>query len=308
MKRILAISGGGMRGAIPARFLAELELRLQSPITGAFDMIAGTSTGSILAALCGRPDAPPASDMLKFYYESGPRIFPRRWLNLGLSAPKYDQSALERELRDCIGPARCSESRCRLLIPTTDADHIEAVFIKSWEEYWSEFPLWAAAASSSSAQTYFPAWSGRHRGRALRHLDGGNHTNNPAASALFEAYRLWPGEKLMLVHLGTGKQRNPKPLPDGGILRWAPLVFGTTSECQDDCARYFCTHAPGLNFFSFDVSMDAFPAMDDASTRTLDELVSQADRAIASEEEKWTECTNLLRTGGLKLLHESYDL
>jgi len=294
MKRILAISGGGMRGVIPARFLMEIERRTGRQISRIFDLIAGTSTGSILAALCGRPDPPAGERMLRFYYESGPRIFKRGWLDWGIVGPKYSQVDLQRELRTCIGEAKCGDLAQRILMPTVDADRIDAVFIKSWDEYWSDFPLWAAAASSCSAQTFFPACSGVHRGQSFRHFDGGNHTNNPAASALFEAYRLWPGEELMIVDLGTGKQRDPKPLPDGGIARWAPLVFGTTSECQDDCARYFCTHAPGVKFFCFDVSMDRFPAMDDASRNTLDDLAEIAELHIRSDSKKWDELVSCI--------------
>lgn len=284
-----------MRGVIPARFLVEIERRTGRRISELFDLIAGTSTGSILAALCGRPAAPAAASMQEFYFQSGPRIFKRGWFDYGLSGPRYKQADLQRELQACIGAASCAGATRKLLIPTTDANRVEAVFIKSWEEYWSGFPLWAAAASSCSAQTYFPARSGSHRGSPYRYLDGGNHTNNPSASALFEAYRLWPGEELMLVHLGTGKQGNPKPLPDGGILRWAPLVFGTTSECQDDCAKYFCTHALAVRFFSFDVSLSSFPAMDDASSKTLSGLVGLAAQAIAADDDKWEECSRLLR-------------
>lgn len=294
MRTILAISGGGMRGVIPARFLQEIEKRTGAPVCESFDLIAGTSTGSILAAMCAMPTPPDAASMLRFYYENGPRIFKRGWFDWGLVGAKYSQPDLQRELLACIGESRLGELETNLLIPTVDAERIDATFIKSWENYWRDFPLWAAAAASSSAQTYFPAFSGEYQGKRFRYLDGGNHTNNPAASALFEAFRLWPGEPLLVVSLGTGKQRNPRPLPDGGIARWAPLVFGTTSECQDDCAGYFCENAPGVRYFHFDLTMDRFPAMDDASSATLDELVYLAGHAVTRDWEKWTLLASLL--------------
>ena len=48
--RVLAIDGGGIRGVIPAVLLAELERRAKRPVAELFDLIAGTSTGGILAA------------------------------------------------------------------------------------------------------------------------------------------------------------------------------------------------------------------------------------------------------------------
>ena len=47
--RVLAIDGGGIRGLIPAHVLAYLEDRTGRPTCEMFDVIAGTSTGAILA-------------------------------------------------------------------------------------------------------------------------------------------------------------------------------------------------------------------------------------------------------------------
>ncbi len=47
--RVLAIDGGGIRGIIPASVLVELERVSGRPIAEMFDIIAGTSTGGILA-------------------------------------------------------------------------------------------------------------------------------------------------------------------------------------------------------------------------------------------------------------------
>lgn len=48
--RILSLDGGGIRGVIAAVILAEVEKQLNIPLNQYFDLIAGTSTGSILAA------------------------------------------------------------------------------------------------------------------------------------------------------------------------------------------------------------------------------------------------------------------
>ncbi len=298
MKIVLAISGGGMRGVIPARFLMELEKLTGRAAQHCFDLIAGTSTGSILAAMCASPKLIRAADMMQFYYDRGPKIFPKRWFNFGVTGPKYRTEDLARELQGCLGKWTCAFAQVPLLIPTLDAARIEATFIKSWEPEWQSMPMWAAAAASSSAQTYFPAFKTEVDGKPFRFLDGGNHTNNPAASALFEAYRLWPQEQIVVVHFGTGKQREPKPLPDGGMAQWAPLVFGTTSEGQDDCANYFCANAPGVTVFDFDVSLERFPDMAAADKRTLDGLVCAATVRTIEDHAKWAQLAAIIKRRG----------
>jgi patatin-like phospholipase/acyl hydrolase len=47
--KVLTIDGGGIRGIVPAVILNELQKRLSQDIWQAFDLIAGTSTGGIIA-------------------------------------------------------------------------------------------------------------------------------------------------------------------------------------------------------------------------------------------------------------------
>ena len=53
MRKILTIDGGGIKGVFPAAFLAKLEEDLPEPIGSYFDLIAGTSTGGIIAMALG---------------------------------------------------------------------------------------------------------------------------------------------------------------------------------------------------------------------------------------------------------------
>ena len=75
---ILSIDGGGIRGLIPAKVLAELERELKvknpdKPLYEYFDLICGTSTGAILAIAISL--GIPAKDLAKFYKEHAQTIF-----------------------------------------------------------------------------------------------------------------------------------------------------------------------------------------------------------------------------------------
>ena len=72
--RILALDGGGIKGAFSAAVLASFEKLLGGSIADHFDLIAGTSTGGISAL--GLACSLSAEEMLSFYRERGPVIFP----------------------------------------------------------------------------------------------------------------------------------------------------------------------------------------------------------------------------------------
>src|SRR6185437_143558 len=108
--RILAIDGGGIRGIFPAAVLAGLEERYLGgqSIAGYFDLIAGTSTGGIIAL--GLAAGLTAANLRQLYVERGSSIFPPHGpgfigrISRKLSAWRrllrysYDQDALARVL------------------------------------------------------------------------------------------------------------------------------------------------------------------------------------------------------------------
>src|SRR5207302_2236498 len=73
MRRILSIDGGGLKGVLPAAFLAAVERDIDGKVADYFDLIAGTSTGAIIALALGLGIS--AAEVLRFYEEYGPSIF-----------------------------------------------------------------------------------------------------------------------------------------------------------------------------------------------------------------------------------------
>src|SRR5688572_13168796 len=81
--KILSIDGGGIRGIIPCKILEYIEQKCELRIGKLFHLIAGTSTGGIIALGLTKPTSDggfsyTASDMLKLYEENGKDIFSRR--------------------------------------------------------------------------------------------------------------------------------------------------------------------------------------------------------------------------------------
>jgi uncharacterized protein len=83
-KKVLSIDGGGIRGIIPAMVLNYIENRTGRRIAEMFDLIAGTSTGGILALGLTRRNSDSeinnepeytAEELVNFYYKFGRKIF-----------------------------------------------------------------------------------------------------------------------------------------------------------------------------------------------------------------------------------------
>src|SRR3989442_4572018 len=95
--RILSIDGGGIRGIIPAMVLAELERKTGRPICNLFDLIAGTSTGGVLALALTKPDAAgkpavSAARLIELSELEGDTILPPAWHRWPIIRVLYDRS------------------------------------------------------------------------------------------------------------------------------------------------------------------------------------------------------------------------
>jgi patatin-like phospholipase/acyl hydrolase len=242
--RILAIDGGGIRGVFPAAYLAEIEKRfLQGrSIAHSFDMIAGTSTGGIIALALA--DGLTAQEALKIYVDRGDRIFPPR-RGLGkvarffrwTRAPKYDGEALKSELLDVFGDKVLDAAGTRLVIPSFEGRHGEPFIYKTphHPDYQKDRHKKFAhvALHTTAAPTYFAGVE--DDGYVM--LDGGLWANNPVMNAVVDALACYDiaREQIRVLSLGTGDSTFtvPERVRNGGIAHWALLrAFTAASRAQ----------------------------------------------------------------------------
>lgn len=239
MKRILAIDGGGIKGMFPASFLAHIEAAIGSPVADYFDLIAGTSTGGIIAIGLGLGFS--ACEIVEFYEELGPKVFPNNtwWKQLSHYATgKYGSGPLREVLSEKFGDKKLGQSTKRLVIPSLNLDKGEPYIYKTshCERFEYDYKVRAVdvALATSAGPTYFPP----HRletGTTV--VDGGIYANNPTGLAVVEAIGNlgWHRDELHVLSLScTSAPVTFKEASKGhwGLLRWGAKIADLFMEAQ----------------------------------------------------------------------------
>lgn len=293
--RVLCIDGGGIRGMIPAAVLAQLE-RAVGPVSSRFHMVAGTSTGGILACALARPPVPvPASELIRFYHQRGPEIFPSSFLGAaaGVAGPLYDAAPLEKALVDVLGNRWLSEVNVDLLATSYDMENRKPEILKSWKAkggHASDYLLRSAARATSAAPTFLPpAIVADRTGRTHALVDGGVYANDPAMCAWVAARRLYPlADRYVVVSVGTGRTIRKYPREDvesWGLAGWAQPLLDIMFDGSTATTEYELDQlAPEVKQYRIQIDLSAAGAsesMDDTSSENLDKL-EKAGRAAAS--------------------------
>ncbi len=307
--RILSIDGGGIRGVIPALILDAIEQELRQPIARSFDLIAGTSTGGILAVglttpgADGAPKYTPAA-LADLYRKEGGRIFSSTLLHkltslFSLSGPKYDAGGIESVLQEYFGGARLKDSLTEVLVTSYEIDQLRDPFFFSSrmakQQATYDFPAWLVARATSAAPTYFPPLKlmanpgDDHPYYAL--VDGGTFANNPALCAYAEARAYDATGDILIVSVGTGQRQDAIPYNRArgwGLLGWARTVIDVVFDGVADTVDYQLKQLlPALStghvrYFRFQAALGQDEtAMDDTSPGNLARLAATAQQVVA---------------------------
>ncbi|GEO85552.1 MULTISPECIES: CBASS cGAMP-activated phospholipase [Alphaproteobacteria] len=291
--RILSLDGGGIRGLFGAAYLAEIERKYLGgeSIANYFDMVAGTSTGGIIAL--GLATGKSAAEISKIYSERGEFIFPDPKFGTGLwhrvrsfFRPKHQSSNLRDELLRVFGHEVLDSSTCRAVVPCFEGTHGEPFIYKTphHPDYKKDRhkALVDIALHTSAAPSYMSAvYSHGHL-----MLDGGIWANNPIMNALVDALACYdvPRENIRILSIGTGEETVTlaKRHFEGGKLAWGlsstvPLLFRLSARAQNKNAlgqAYLLAGKPNILRVDLD-ERDEHMGLDDVR-RAKKELPSMA--------------------------------
>jgi uncharacterized protein len=259
-KRILALDGGGIRGAVTLGYLQRIEdiLKEQSDnkenfrLSDYFDLIGGTSTGAIIASCLAI--GMKVSQITDLYMKLGGKIFSKKykWWNVftfdDFIKAGYNEKPLEEELQAVFKDITIGSDKILtgLCIVTKRADtnsvwplinHPRGKYYKSEHGNNNEILLWKAVRASAAAPSYFVPQVIEVGGamHTAAFVDGGvSMANNPALQLLMVAtlkgfpfhWEMGP-DKLSLVSIGTGMGRlnkMPKDITNNHLLSWAKQI------------------------------------------------------------------------------------
>ena len=296
--RILSIDGGGVRGLIPSLVLSKLEDLTGKPICKLFDLIAGTSTGGILALGLTMPGsegtpAHSAASMVSIYEKEAQRIFSRRWCHkirtLGsLADQKYPANGIESVLSEYFGEARLKDSLTEVLVPAYEIERHIPFFFKSANAVKNpayDFAIKDVARATSAAPTYFePHMIPTVNGDYFTLVDGGVYANNPSACALAESMARHPGRNdFLVVSLGTGLRPESidfKRAKSWGLAQWAKPIFNVVLDGVSATVDYQLKQMVP-QYFRFQPNLEASCApMDKVDGQNLRRLRLTADAMI----------------------------
>lgn len=280
--RVLSLDGGGMRGLYTAALLTRLTELFNKdhskpfPDLGkGFDLICGTSTGSILA--CGLAAGVPIDTLKDIYIKEGLKIFPSPmpepqkpdfylWVAKHAFVNSGDREELIKALKfvfqDKTFESVYKERGIALLITAVEAHKfIHKIFRtphnpRDIDE--GEYKIFEVVLSSSMAPILFPVNKVEFRDAEEYYVDGGIWANNPALLGMIEALKMVEDKDrpIEIISAGTcnrlvGSKSDLETL-SWGMLKWASgmrlmeLLLSSQGTGYTYMANFFADYLTGL--------------------------------------------------------------
>ncbi len=291
----MSIQGGGIRGIIPCCALVRLEATTGKLARESFDMVAGTSTGALLAACVAA--GVPAIDALAAYVDRGSAIFSPEgsWLRKGkliVDGHMFDNRVLHTVVLDTLGGIAAlsmtvNDSPIRVLVTAIDMGGRRWFFVRDNLRNagtTGKYPLVDCVVASACAPTYHGPWI--VPGSLRFFFDGGvGGLADPIYHAAVEAfyYDDFDPAATRIVNLGTGFYIPPSlaaiASPPTNLLEnvvWATgsLISSSKTEAEEAVER----HWPGITrLLSPQISVD----IDEADVSMIPELLNVGRNAAA---------------------------
>ncbi|MEH7885224.1 CBASS cGAMP-activated phospholipase [Bacillus sp. JJ1609] len=279
--KMLCIDGGGIRGVFPIAILQAIEEEYQKPVAELFDVIAGTSTGSIIAssaALSTKMDK-----VMESYLSYGEKIFVRK-AKVGLFKSVYSDRYLRRLLKKAFGEIVLGDISKPLIIPAVDITHGKPYVHRSAygfsEKEVLNVKLWDAVLSSCSAPIYFPP---NNVNNQYLSIDGGLWANNPSLVCVTEALHHFKAEltDIKILSIGTGQQRIDFQMDKKrywGVRQWLPFQFPSMKvtpklldlamDLSSESVSYHCRLLLGGHYLRLNRELSEEIPFDDVSFMT----------------------------------------
>ncbi|MGM0422344.1 MAG: patatin-like phospholipase family protein [Pseudomonadota bacterium] len=330
----LTIDGGGVRGIISARLLQEVEERTGKPICELFDLIAGASTGAILAGALAAPSKEDpskprytAKEMVTFYQEYSHVIFPedrfRQWKHFVPAMNGFfDPEPFERLLEDKLENLTLRDSLTHLMMAGADMKKFTPVWMSYFHEKdkhkdkyqkWENLKIRDAIRASASPPLVFPAkyiYTQPNKNMpeaADRHafLDGSLFASTLPRRAHSKAKQMAPqNARIVMLSVGTGsleQSLTPDAMNKMTPFDWLRTVtFSASTELTLQDLLNDLYEEIGNDLCRLDVVIDGqaddapTTGLFDARKENMDKLLKLAEDLISEKDQEIDRICTLL--------------
>jgi patatin-like phospholipase/acyl hydrolase len=285
-KFVLSINGGGIRGIAAAQFLKKLEDNIDEPLYKKFDMYAGTSTGSLIAAAIAYEKMSGKQLVDLYSYKNANKIMDKSIVDdiFGIfqCVPEYKSTGLKEIVDELVGSKRMKDTEKDVIITAFDVSKFEPVVFKSFQNK-KNILLSEALCMSSAAPGYFsPVYSKEFD---MWGIDGGMFANNPSDVAYASALKLYGKDSnIKILSIGTGHKKRDSNFGEesenyGGI-EWlqhglVDIIFQAPILSTEYKMKTF-TEALGHGYIHIDGEIEN-TEMDDVSEENIEKLKAIGD-------------------------------
>ncbi|KAF2269767.1 FabD/lysophospholipase-like protein [Lojkania enalia] len=330
VRKIFCLDGGGVRGLASLMILKHLMQRLESQRGGRlepwqeFDMIAGTSTGGLIAIMLGRLRMT-VNECIDTYKVLSQRIFspvhskaniPARAITKLKAEGKFESQPLEQVVKEICRGRGLSETELlkdnsvdapKVFVCAAQGINSDSVVIRlyqsgsgEWDDLYDICKIWQAARATSAASTFFDPIEIGHQ----MYVDGALRYNNPIEKADQESRELWPKEERLIISVGTGSAPGPNVLT-GNIADLGRTLAKTVTDSEEENARFRRRNKDMVEknlLFRFnvlhglaDVKLDEWEAIGEIMAHTGTYLRSPDTAG------EFTKCANMMKESGQRL-------
>jgi hypothetical protein len=299
---VLSLDGGGIRGIMTLQLLKKIEEIAGVPCHNLFDMVAGTSTGGIIAGLIA--NGMTALEVETLYVRLVKQVFAQRniFSHRYTNPPKYTKKNFRDILRNNLGDTTiadaCAQTSTDILITGKDVAAGEETYFTCFQDNgiyegtYKRILLRAAIEATMSAPTYFTPLE--------RFVDGGTTTyGNPVLAAIMEAVRFGPKDKysidkMTVFSLGTGCRA--QFIPPNQIIEpngldayfWLQWLMTEASDDASDMQNFLLRSGvfKALDFRRFQISLDheAISKLPNVQLHDLDDIRADWLHDLTDEE------------------------
>ncbi|CAE7213916.1 unnamed protein product [Rhizoctonia solani] len=228
--RLLSLDGGGVRGISSLKILKEVMDRVKPGARPCdyFDLIAGTSTGGLIAIMLGRLRMS-VDDCIQHYHRLAKHIFKRNPAaqagSLAFVEHRFSPDNLEQAIKDVVAKLSPSNTRmadhhprcARTFVLAVRKHNVNNHAARRIRTYATQHQpadtceIWEAGRATSAAPSFFPPIKLKDEHGQLRsYIDGGLGYNNPSKELLNEAREVFGPDHTIgcFLSIGTGRDKN----------------------------------------------------------------------------------------------------